>query len=208
MYHGNETDHKTKDCPIYIGTKWKMNQDTNQPPPQLQTREVNHTMQWAPHNQQHSPSYLSHYPTQAYQNSHTQSPAYYQPYHYTNTNHPQPPPTLQLIYHPPNHKSHTPHQTTLVQTKSKLSKTHPCNNLRIFLPTAPYSPSPGSRTQTSKSNGSAEIATARLTMSLSKVPHVDNILLLRHQFNLIPTHRRHGHHSPHRQMGCNQNPHQ
>jgi hypothetical protein len=50
MYHGNEIDHKTKDCPIYIDTKRKMNQDTTQPPPQLQLREVSHTMQWALHN--------------------------------------------------------------------------------------------------------------------------------------------------------------
>jgi hypothetical protein len=57
MYHGNETDHRTKDYPIYIDTKQKMNQDTTQPSPQLQPREVNHTMQWAPHNQQHSPFY-------------------------------------------------------------------------------------------------------------------------------------------------------
>jgi hypothetical protein len=50
MYHGNETDNYTKDCPIYIDTKWKMNQGTTQPSPQLQYREVNHTMQWALHN--------------------------------------------------------------------------------------------------------------------------------------------------------------
>jgi hypothetical protein len=44
MYHGNETDHRTKDCPIYIDTNRKMNQDTTQPLPQLHSREVNHTM--------------------------------------------------------------------------------------------------------------------------------------------------------------------
>jgi hypothetical protein len=44
MHHRNETDHRTKDCPIYIDTKRKMNQGITQPSPQLQSREVNHTM--------------------------------------------------------------------------------------------------------------------------------------------------------------------
>jgi hypothetical protein len=44
MYHGNETDHCTKDCSIYIDTKWEMKQDTIQPSPQLQSRQVNHTI--------------------------------------------------------------------------------------------------------------------------------------------------------------------
>jgi hypothetical protein len=57
-------------------------------------------MQWALHNQQHSPSYPSHYPAQAYQNSQTQSPAYYESYHYATTNHPPPPPAPQITYHP------------------------------------------------------------------------------------------------------------
>jgi hypothetical protein len=57
-------------------------------------------MKWAPHNQQHSPSYPLHYPTQAYQNSQTQPPAYYQSYHYATTNHPQPSPIPQITYHP------------------------------------------------------------------------------------------------------------
>jgi hypothetical protein len=43
MYHDNETDHRTKDCPIYIDIKRKMNQDTIQSSPQLHSREVNHT---------------------------------------------------------------------------------------------------------------------------------------------------------------------
>jgi hypothetical protein len=61
MYHDNETNHRT---PIYIDTKWKMDQESTQPSPQLHSKEVNHTMQWAPHNQQHSASYPPHYPTQ------------------------------------------------------------------------------------------------------------------------------------------------
>jgi hypothetical protein len=69
MYHGNKTDHRTKDYSIYIDTKRKMNQDTTQPSPELHSREVNHTTQWAPRNQQHSSLYPSHYPAQTYQNS-------------------------------------------------------------------------------------------------------------------------------------------
>jgi hypothetical protein len=57
-------------------------------------------MQWAPHNQQHSPSYPLHYPTQEYQNSQTQPPAYYQSYHYATINHPQPSLIPQITYHP------------------------------------------------------------------------------------------------------------
>jgi hypothetical protein len=100
MYHGNETDHRTKDCPIYIDTKQKMNQDTTQPSPQLQSKEINHTMQWAPHNKHHSPPYPLHYPAQAYQNSQAQLPAYYQSYHYATTNHLQPLPAPQITYIP------------------------------------------------------------------------------------------------------------
>jgi hypothetical protein len=100
MYHGNEIDHRTKDCPIYIDTKHKMNQDTTQPSPQLHSREVNHTMQWAPCNQQHSSWYPSHYPAQTFQNSQTQPSAYYQSHHYTTPNHLEPSPAPQMTYHP------------------------------------------------------------------------------------------------------------
>jgi hypothetical protein len=100
MYHGNKTNHRIKVCPIYIDTKPKMNQDTTQPSPQLHSREVNHTMQWAPHNQQHSSLYPSHYPAQTYQNSQTQPSAYYQSYHYAIPNHHEPSPAPQRTYHP------------------------------------------------------------------------------------------------------------
>jgi hypothetical protein len=46
-----------------------------------------------PHNQ-YSPSYPFLFPPQTYQNNQAQALAYYQSYHYTTTNHPQPPPTL------------------------------------------------------------------------------------------------------------------
>jgi hypothetical protein len=98
MYHDNETNHHTKDCPIYIGTKHKMNQGTTQPSPQLHSREINHTMQWAPRNQQHSSLYPLHYPIQTCQNSQTQPSSYYQQYHYATPNYPEPSPATQMTY--------------------------------------------------------------------------------------------------------------
>jgi hypothetical protein len=45
MYHGSTTNHHTKDCPIYLETKKKMEQDPTQPSHQSTPGEVNHTMQ-------------------------------------------------------------------------------------------------------------------------------------------------------------------
>jgi hypothetical protein len=98
MYHGDKADYCTKDCPIYLDTKQKLDQELAQPLKQSAPSEVNHTMQWTPHHQQYSPTYPSFFPPQTYQNSHTQTPAYYQSYHYTITNCPQPSQSPQITY--------------------------------------------------------------------------------------------------------------
>jgi hypothetical protein len=101
MFHGRETNHRTKDCPVFLESKRKMDQGSIHPSPQTTPREVNHTMQWALPHQQYSPSYPSLFSHQAYQNSKAQAPAYYQPYHYAMTRHPQPMSTSQITYPSP-----------------------------------------------------------------------------------------------------------
>jgi hypothetical protein len=102
MYHANETNHRTKDYLINVEMKKEMEQDSAQPPHQPTPREVNHTMQWAPHHQWYSSSYPLHFPTQAYQNSPPPVPQVTNPTP-NNTNpqvkteaNPTPPPPLSL----------------------------------------------------------------------------------------------------------------
>jgi hypothetical protein len=100
IYHGSETNHRTKNCPIFMGSKRKMELDSMKPLQQSAPREVNHTMEWTSHYQQYSLSYPSLFPPQAYQNSQGQPMAYYQSHHYATTNYSQSSPAPQIIYPP------------------------------------------------------------------------------------------------------------
>jgi hypothetical protein len=111
MYHERDTDHRTRDCPIFLESKKKMTQNQNQPPNPPPAKEVNHTS----HSQQPSQSSSSYHPLYQHSNSrseyqpnyHKYPSPYYQPYNYvstTNQSHLTQPsityllPPLQIIY--------------------------------------------------------------------------------------------------------------
>jgi hypothetical protein len=101
MYHGSDTNHRTKDCPIFLEYKRKMEQASSRPSQQSSSREVNYITQWDLPHHHYSPSYPSPFPPQTHPNNQGQAPAYYQSYHYATTNHTHPPPVPQIAYPPP-----------------------------------------------------------------------------------------------------------
>jgi hypothetical protein len=125
MYHGSEANQRMKDYPIFLKNKKKMDQELAQPLLQSVPRDVNHTMQWTPHNQQYSQSYPSPFPPQTYQNSDTEAPTYYQSYCYATTNHPQPTLVPQITYPPAVPQITYPTQSNNNATKQVKTKPNP-----------------------------------------------------------------------------------
>jgi hypothetical protein len=86
-YHGSDNNHRTKDCPIFLESKRKMEQYSNQTQQQSSSRLVNHTLQWAPPHHQYSSSYPSLIQLQTHTNNQGQALTYYKSFYYATTNH-------------------------------------------------------------------------------------------------------------------------
>jgi hypothetical protein len=112
MFHEKDTDHRTRDCPIFLESKKKMAQKQNQPSASSSAKEVNHTSHWHQPSQSSFSNQPSHYnfsPRPEYQLNHHRYPSqYYQPYNYT-------PYTSQI---------HTP-QPTITYPQTLLQITYP-----------------------------------------------------------------------------------
>jgi hypothetical protein len=143
MYHERDTDHWTRDYPVFLESKKKMTQKKNQSSNPPLAKEVNHTTHWQ------QPSSLSYYPS--YQHSQEHQPTYhrqplshYQSYHYastTNQTHPAtsfityPLPLSQITYPMPNTLSHQPktEPNTLPPPPAQQHEpSHPRNNFPTF----------------------------------------------------------------------------
>jgi hypothetical protein len=111
MFHERDTDHQTRDCPIFLESKKKMTQRRNQPSTTATVKEVNRTYHWKQPSQSSSsnqPLYQHFNLCLEYQsNYHKQPSQYYQPYNYTphtsQVHTPQPtitypPASLQIMY--------------------------------------------------------------------------------------------------------------
>jgi hypothetical protein len=112
MFHERDTNHRTRDCPIFLESK-KMTQKHSQPLTTTTAKEVNHTSHWHQPSQSSSsnqPSYQNFSSRPKYQSNYHRYPSqYYQPYNYT-------PHTSQV---------HTPQPTI----------TYPSTPLQIMYPT-------------------------------------------------------------------------
>jgi hypothetical protein len=128
MFHESDTDHRTRDCLIFLESKKKMTQKQNQQPNPSIAKEVNHTS----HCHQASQSSSSNQPSYQHHNTHSEcqpnyhrypSP-YYQPYNYT-------PHTSQI---------HTT-QPTITYSLTPLQITYPTTNTEVIQPkTKPNNP--------------------------------------------------------------------
>jgi len=98
MYHEKETDHNTKDCPIFREAKKNMGQASIQASSNPSDKQINHTIAWP-----------------------QPPPQFYAPYNPEPRRHPQPSmfphqqPSLQIAYPPPLPQITYPQQNTQVQ---------------------------------------------------------------------------------------------
>jgi hypothetical protein len=87
MFHERDTDHWTRDCPIFLESKKKMNRRHSQPSIASTAKEVNHTSHWHQPSQSSSSnqhSYQNFSSRQEYKSNYHRYPSqYYQPYNYT-----------------------------------------------------------------------------------------------------------------------------
>jgi hypothetical protein len=121
MFHEKDTDHRTRDCPIFLKSKKKMAQKQNQPSASSSAKEVNHTSHWHQPSQSSFSNQPSHYnfsPRPEYQLNHHRYPSqYYQLYNYT--------PYASQI--------HTP-QPTITYPQTLLQITYPTARLQTSQP--------------------------------------------------------------------------
>jgi hypothetical protein len=130
MFHERDTDHRMRDCPIFLESKKKMTQKHSQSLTSSTTKEVNHTSHWHQPSQSSSsnqPSYQNFNPHPEYQsNYHIYPSQYYQPYNYT-------PHTSQV---------HTP-QLTITYPPIPLEIAYPTTSSQAAQPkTEPNNPPP------------------------------------------------------------------
>jgi hypothetical protein len=87
MFHEKDTDHRTRDCPIFLESKKKMAQKPTQPLTSSTMKEINHTSHYNQLSQSSSsnqPSYQKCNHCSEYQpNYHRYPSQYYQLYNYT-----------------------------------------------------------------------------------------------------------------------------